>query len=920
VGSTPPLTASGLRPLVGRDSDLERLEGLLVKVRNGGSTAVVVRGEPGIGKSALLEHLIARASGFHVVRAVGVEGEVDLPYAGLHQLSRSMLDKIGVLPGPQRDALGVAFGVTPGEAPDRYIVGLAALSLMSEVAAINPLLCVVDDAQWIDTPTTQALAFVARRLGADSVGLLFASRERLDDLNGVPEVELAGLNPIDAQRLLESTLIGRLDEPVRDRILAETNGNPLAVLELPRALTAAEAATGVIRRSGGSLSSRIEESFRTQIEQLPDDTRRLLVLAAAEPLGDPFLVLDAASHLELSVDAADAAAEAGLFHIRERCSFRHPLVRSAVYASATERERRLAHAALADATDQSVDPDRKAWHRAQATAAPDEDVAAHLERTAARAKARGGLAAAGTFLERAAMLTPEAGKRVERALAAANAMFEAGAFDAVLNLLRAADTAQFDELQAARAHSLQALVVAMTARGERKEPVLQLLAAAERLKQLDPAAGRTVYLEALNQAFYEPDAEILQAVVDAIDTSPASASGEILEQILQGWALMLGRGFPAGTECLRKAMVSLRDKPELQEAELPLLCNADGVARGFWDLDSWETISRRGAEAARESGALLLLAQFLDSWAGVKVVLGDFSSATAAYAEAHALAEVTSGGAGEASWLNAYRCQESEALRRIDQAEREGKGKPHRAFLDYARALVYNGAGRYEPALEAAQRSCDRHATGAYTFALVELVEAGARCGQNERANLALEQLVMRTQLAGTEWSLGVEARATALLTDDPAAAEALYREAIERLEDAQTRPDLGRAHLVYGEWLRRESRRSAAREQLRTAYTMFTEMGIAGFGDRARRELAATGEKARKRTPDTSGQLTPQEAHIAGLAREGLSNPEIGARLFISPRTVEYHLHKIFTKLDITSRSQLHRVLPSAAREAQPA
>jgi hypothetical protein len=753
---------------VGRDSDLERLEGLLAKVGNGGSAAVLVRGEPGIGKSALLEHLIARASGFHVVRAVGVEGEVDLPYAGLHQLSRSMLAKIGVLPGPQRDALRVAFGVTPGEAPDRYIVGLAALSLMSEVAATNPLLCVVDDAQWIDTPTMQALAFVARRLGADSVGLLFASRERLDDLNGVPEVELAGLNPVDAQALLESTLTGRIDESIRDRFLAETNGNPLAVLELPRALTAAEAATGIIHRSGGSLSSRIEESFRTQIEQLPDDTRRLLVLAAAEPLGDPLLLFNAASRLELSVEAADAAAEAGLFHIRERCSFRHPLVRSAVYAAATPRERRLAHAALAEATDASIDPDRRAWHRAQATAAPDEDVAADLERTAARAKARGGLAAAGTFLERAAMLTPEADKRVERVLAAANTMFEAGAFDAVLNLLRAADTAQFDELQAARAQCLHALVVSMTARGERKGPLLQLLAAAERLKQLDRAAARTVYLETLNQAFYQPDAEILQAVLDAIGTSPASGSGQILEKILQGWAQMLGRGFPAGTESLREAMVFLRDKPELLEAELQLLCFADSVARSLWDLDSWETISCRGAKAARESGALLLLAQFLDSWASDKVALGDFSSATAAYAEAHALAELTSGDAGEASWLNAYCCQEAEALRRIDQAEREGKGRPHRAFLDYARALVYNGAGRYESALEVAQRSCERHATGAYTFALVELVEAAARSGQNELANLALEQLVVRTQLARTDWSLGVEARASALLTDDP--------------------------------------------------------------------------------------------------------------------------------------------------------
>jgi DNA-binding CsgD family transcriptional regulator len=802
--------------------------------------------------------------------------------------------------------------------PDRYIVGLAALSLMSEVAAMNPLLCVVDDAQWLDPATTQALAFVARRLGADLVGLVFASRERLEDLEDIQELELCGLSPLDARTLLDSALVGRLDEHVRDRFLAETRGNPLAVLELPRALTAAEAATGIIRRSGGSLSSRIEDSFRVQLEPLPDDTRRLLVLAAAEPLGDPLLLFNAASHLELSVEAADAAAEAGLFHIRERCSFRHPLVRSAVYGAATPRDRRIAHSALAEATDATVDPDRKAWHRAQATAVPDEDVAAELERTATRAKARGGLTAAGTFLERAAMLTPEAGKRAERALAAADTMFEAGAFDAVLNLLRGADTAQFDELQAARAQCLHALVVVMTPHDEKKEPLLQLLAAAETLKQHDPAGGRAVHLEALNQAFSVTDPEILQAVVEAIEASPASESGEILEQILQAWAQMLGRGFPAGTDSLREAMVFLRDKPELQESELPSFWFTEGVARSLWDLDSWETITRRGVQVTREFGALLLLSRFLESWADVKIAMGDFSSATAAHAEANALAEVTRGSAGDAFWLNAYLCQETEALRRIDHEESEGKGTP--TFSDYARALVYNGAGRYNYALEAAQRSCDRHATRAYSFALVELVEAAARSGQSERANLALEQLVERTQLAGTDWALGLEARATALLTDDPAAAEVLYREAIERLGDAHARPDLGRAHLVYGEWLRRENRRSAAREPLRTAYTMFSEMGIAGFADRARRELAASGERARKRAPDTRSQLTPQEAQIARLARDGLSNPEIGARLFISPRTVEYHLHKVFGKLDIKTRSELGRVLPEGPREAQPA
>jgi DNA-binding CsgD family transcriptional regulator len=894
-------------------------------VRDGGSAAVVVRGEPGVGKSSLLGHLIASASEFQVVRAVGVEGEVDLPYAGLQQLCRSMLDTINVLPEPQRDALRVAFGLSRGDVPDRYIIGLAALGLMSEVSAMKPLLCVIDDAQWLDLATRQALAFVARRLRTDSVALVFASREGLQDLEGIREIELAGLSPRDALTLLDSSLIGRLDAHVRERFLAEACGNPLAVLELPRALTPAEAATGVIRRSGG-LSSRIEDSFRAQLEPLPDNTRRLLELAAAEPLGDPLLLLNAASRLGLNVEAADAAAEAGLFHIRERCSFRHPLVRSAVYASATQSDRRIAHAALAEATDENVDPDRKAWHRAHATAVPDEDVAAELERTAARAKARGGHAAAGTFLQRAAMLTPDASRRAERALAAADTMFEAGAFDAVLDLLRVADIAQFDELQAARAECLHALVsiVTLDHPEEKKSWLLKLLAAAERLKQLDRHAGGAVHLEALHQVFYVTDAEILGAVIKAIDASPADGPGEAVEQILEAWAQMLGSGFPAGADSLREVMVSLRDKRQLEDSDLPSLHFVEGVARSLWDIDSWETITRRGSELARESGALLLQSRFLNSRAHAKVAVGDFSSAIAAYAEARAIVEVTRGFAADESaplsplWLDAYRFQETDALKRIDDDEREGNSAS--SFFNYARALVYNGAGRYNHAVEAAQRSCDDHALRIYSPALVELIEAAARCGQSERAHVALEQLVERTQLGGTDWALGVEARATALLTTDDNDAEALYEEAIARLSRTHTRPDLARAYLLYGEWLRRANRRSAARDSLRAAYAMFTEMEIAGFAERARRELAATGERARKRVAETRDQLTPQEAQIARLARDGFSNPEIGARLFISPRTVEYHLHKVFGKLDINSRNELERALPNDPRGTQSA
>ena len=892
--------------LVGRKPELARLEELLAIARGGGSGVLVVHGDPGVGKSALLDQLIASASGFEVVRASGVEGEVDLPYAGLHQLCRSMTDTISALPQPQSDALSVAFGRSTGDAPDRYVVGLATLSLMSEVAATKPLLCVVDDVQWLDPQTTQALAFVARRLGADSVALVFASRETSQELADVPELHLGGLSATDSRVLLDSVLMGHLDGAVRERILAETHGNPLALIELPRALTPAEAASGMIGVSSDSLSTRIEAAFGHQLESLPDDTRQLLVLAAAEPLGDPLLLVHAATGLGLSVESADPAEEAGLFQIREWCSFRHPLVRSAVYRSASQRERRLAHRALAEATDRELDPDRRAWHRAQATAAPDEDVATELERTAARAKARGGLAAAGAFLERAALLTPDAGRRARRALAAAEVMFDAGAYDAVERLLRVVDTAKLDELDTARAEWLSARVpLKLTVAA--KEPILKLIAAAEQLSRLDAPLGRAAYLYTLAVSFGFANPETLTAFLEATDAFPSHESAPTVELVVRGWAQLLEQGYPAGTDLLRRAMVELRERPLLEEADLPLLWFTGGVAASTWDLDSWESLARRAVQIARDAGALPALAEALDDWASAKVATGEFSAAAVALAEAEAIGDVIRREGGLTSpVLNAWQLEESEALGRIDLLERIDT----RDWCECFRARVYNGAARYTSALEAAQRSCDCHPLGTMTWALVELVEAAVRCGELERARVAFEQLADRTQLASTEWALGLQARSAALLEGDQAAAESQYQEAIDRLGRARARPDLARAHLVYGEWLRRENRRIEAREQLRTAHDMFSQIGIPGFADRARRELAATGETPRKRSDDTRGELTAQESQIAQLAAEGMTNPEIGAKLFLSPRTIEWHLRNVYSKLGVDSRRELPAVL----------
>lgn len=913
-GSTAPPTTSGLRTLVGRDAELGELGELLATVHAGGSAALVLRGEPGVGKSALLEQVIASASGFQIVRAVGVEGEVDLPYAGLHQLCGSMTDTISELPQPQADALRVAFGLSSGEVQNRYLVGLATLSLMSEVAGTQPALGVIDDAHWLDPETTRALAFVARRLGADSVGLVFASRELVEELDGVPELHVGGLGVTDSRTLLDSVLVGHVDVTVRERLLAETHGNPLALIELPRALTSAEASTGIVRQSRSSLSTRIEDSYRRQVEPLPDETRGLLLLAAAEPLGDPLLLLDAAAQLGLSIECADPAEEAGLFQIRERCSFRHPLVRSAVYGAATPSERRIAHGALAEATDPELDPDRKAWHRAQATSTPDEDVAAELERTALRAKARGGLAAAGTFLERAAMLTPDMDRRIERSLAAAEVMHEAGALDSVEDLLRAIDAGNLDELQLARAECLEAQV-SLERGGEEAEVILRLLAAAKRLRGRDSALANAAHLDALSYAFWSGKPTVLKAVSDALAEHPASGSsaGELA---IRGWAQMLEQGFPAGTDLLRQSMIVLREKPQLEDPDLPLLIQAQGTALALWDIDSWETIARRTIQLARDVGALRALPGALHAWVWGLVATGELPAAATALAEAEAISDATGGMSPEdkdhSAWLDAWRFDEPEALRRIDTAERPSL-RLAPSHLEHARAVVYNAAGRYEAALAAAQRSCDLHPTGTHSWALVDLVEAAVRCDQHERAAVALGQLRERTRLASTEWSLGLEARCAALVADDAATADALYAEAVERLGRARTRPDLARAHLLFGEWLRREGRRLDARGQLRTAHHLFSEMGIPGFAERARRELAATGETARKRTDDTRGDLTAQESQIALLASEGLTNPEIGARLFLSPRTIEWHLRRIYPKLGVGSRKELRAVLISS-------
>jgi DNA-binding CsgD family transcriptional regulator len=917
--------------LRGRHDECAALDRLVEDVRAGQSQVLVLRGEVGVGKTALLEYLQGRASGCRIARAAGVESEMELPFAGLHQLCAPMLHRLEHLPGPQGDALGAAFGLREGDAPDRFLVGLAVLSLLSDVAEEHPLICVLDDAQWLDRASSQAFAFVTRRLMAESVAMVFAVRESSNDqdLTGLPELQIHGLADRDARALLESVLAGPLDERVRDRFVAETRGNPLALVELPRGLTPAELAGGFAFPGAIPLSGRIEASFQRRLEVLPADTRRLLQLAAADPAGDPVLLWRAAQRLAIGNQAADPAAEAGLLEIGARVLFRHPLVRSAAYRSASLPDRQAVHRALAQATDPQLDPDRRAWHRAQATPEPDEDVAAELERSAGRAQARGGLAAAAAFLQRAVALTVDPARRADRALAAAQSKHQAGAPDTALELLAMAQAGPLDELQQARAELLRAQITFAVTRGRDAPPLL--LAAAKRLEPLDATLARETYLDAFSAALFAGRLargggvrEVAEAVLAADWGKSSRRSPLACDLLLDGLAVLTTQGYAAAATTLKRALRAFRDEPMSDEDTLRWLWLACRIARALGDDASWDELTDRQVQLARKAGALSLLPIALIERFGVQLFVGDLEAAASLVAEAEAVVEATGSQLAPqgAIALAAWRGREAEASALIQASRQDVERRGEGLWLiatDWASAVLFNGLGRYEDALAAAEQAAeDPHELGLSTWVPTEIIEAAVRSGDPERAAGPLRRLQEISRAAGTDWALGVEARSQALLSDGEAA-ERLYLEAIERLGRTRIRVALARAQLLYGEWLRRQGRRMDAREQLRTAHQLYSSMGMEGFAERARRELLATGETVRKRSVETHGELTAQELEIARLANNGLSNQEIGARLFISARTVKYHLGKVFTKLDISSRAQLDRVLPGDPATARP-
>jgi DNA-binding CsgD family transcriptional regulator len=904
-----------------RFDERDTLAQLLRDARGGRSAVLVVRGEAGVGKSALIRSVAQQASGFRVVQIAGVESEMELPFAALHQLCSPMLTRVDRLPPPQKHALCVAFGLASGTTPDRFLVALGALTLLADVAEDKPLACFVDDAQWLDDASRQVLGFVARRLLAEPVALVFAVREPSIDaeLAGLPELLLGGLDSEDARALLATVIPGRLDERVQDRILAETRGNPLALLELPRGLTPAQLAGGFGLPDLLPLSGRIEESFLRRLQELPRDTRLLLLVAAAEPVGDAALMWRAATELGIPGTAVEPAARTGLLEVGAQVRFRHPLVRSAVYRSASDLERQNVHAALAAVTDPEIEPDRRAWHRAQATQGQDEDVAGELERSAGRAQARGGLAAAAAFLRRAADLTVEPGRRAERMLAAAQVNLQAGAFDAALGLVAAAEAGPLDELGRARVDLLRAEVAFAQNRGS--DAPLLLLQAARKLETLDLRLARNTYLDAWAAALFAgPLATAGGSLLDvsrAVATAPDPRDLPLpCDLLLDGLALIFIEGRPAATPVLQRAIAAFASPKVSVEEVLRWGWLATRAANFLWDYDSCLDIAMRAVQLARDSGALEVLAAADNACGQTAAFGGDFAHAAQLIAEVDAVKEATRTRIAPhaALALAGIRGQEAEASELINGVITEATAAGQGTAVQYARwaySVLMNGLGRYDDALAAAvEASEDTPELSIAAWALSELAEAATRTGNAELAKSAVARLGEQTEGTDADWALGIHARSRALLGhgDD---AERLYREAIERLGRTRLRPELARSQLLYGEWLRRAGRRVDARQQLREAHEAFVSMGADAFAQRAGHELLATGEKVRSRRSNARDELTPQEQHIARLARDGLTNPEIGAQLFLSPRTVEWHLRKVFSKLGINSRRELRSALP---------
>jgi DNA-binding CsgD family transcriptional regulator len=886
-------------PLLGRQSEREAIDDLLAAARDGLSGVLMLTGEPGIGKTRLLEYAAAAAADLRVIWLTGVESETQLGFGALHRLLRPFLDRVPRLPGPQRGALRAAFGLSGTEPPDRYLVGLATLTLLSGVAAEHPVLCLVDDVHWLDRESAEALAFTARRLHADALAFIFGGRVEAGSQAAFAALavrRLGGLEPLDGRALLALGVQGSLDPAVADRLVAGTGGNPLALIELTVQLSPEQLAGVASLPARLPVSRMLDAHFRAAISALPADAKTLLLLIAAAPAEDAALIWRAAGILGLTASAASAAVERGMLAREPRLAFRHPLLRSAVYADADPGQRRQVHAALAVACGSAGDAERSAWHRAEAAAGADDEVAAALEAAAELARTRGGYSEQALFLSRAAELTTAPGRRAGRLLAAADAHLISGDPAAAEVMLDMAAHLN-DPVSRARALRTRAMIEMFHTRVA-SVPAMLLEAVVE-LGAQDPRMAWDLLFGAMNAALMAREhvsgttlADVAKATVAAWHNP--DAPDWTADLLMEGLARRVAEGHAQAVPILRRALARLRACAELKETGIPISALVSFATDELWDIEALRELADRLATADREQGALYALGQTLLVAAQGEIVAGRLAEADAYYAQADDFFAATgfpAGGPVHRVLLLAWTGREDELRTAMDGITylADSRGQGHLLNLGLHALTVFNlSLGRYQPALD--------HALKVYH---------DDPPGHHEAAAAALTRMTERARAAGTPWGLGLLARCEALMSVGEQA-EARYRESVELLSQVPAALDLARTRLLFGEWLRRRRRRGVARTHLRAAYQMFDSCGAAPFAERARAELLATGEHARKRTLPVPSDLTPQERQVAILAARGSTNAEIASRLFITVSTVEFHLSKVFRKLGISSRRQI--------------
>ena len=908
--------------LVGRSGDCGALDDLVDTIRRGLSRSLVIVGEPGIGKTRLLRYAAQAADGVRTVSIAGVESELRLGFAALHRMLVPFLDRIGRLAAPQRDALGSAFGLAAGPPPDRFLVGLAVLTLLADVAAEQPLMWLVDDAQWLDRESLEVLGFVGRRLYADSIGLLFGAREAspgLTALDGLPTRHLGGLEPVAARALLATAVSGSINARVAARIISETGGNPLALLELAALLTPDQLAGRAPLPPRLPVGRRMRGHFLRQVRILPPATRSWLLLASAASSDDPAALRRAAALLDLAPDAADPAVAQDIISLHPRLAFRHPLIRSAVYEGARSGDRREIHDALACIAGRDGYPDQAAWHRAAATVVPDEAVAAELERSAARAERRGGYVAQAMFLARAAELTPDARERAMRLFAAAQAHLVAGDGALAEALLDLAAPELAEAGMRVAAQRLRASIAVFFSR--HKEAPALLLDTVAAVDPPDVPLIRQMLFEAMQAALVAREytmgttpADVAHAALQA-PRDPARAA-TVTDLLLDGFATRTAVGYPRAVPLLRAAVAAFLTGAEPAPVGIPATILGWFAADDLWDDHGRRAMLTRAEAVQRRHGALGALRITLAGLTTGEAWAGRPAEAEARYLEA---AEISSSigvpapaTTGVLLELRAWqgREQESRAIAELTAQWGQQRGAAVlEVFALMGLTVLEMGLGRYAQALRAALRIYDDDPPGFGNRILPEIVEAGARGGDHRAAHAALGRLADRATASGTPWALGMLARSRALLAHDSDAGT-FYGAAIAHLTDTSVRTELARAHLLYGEWLRRQKRRKDARSQLRTACDMFDAMGAAAFARRTRAELLAAGDSPHQPAERPGPDLTPQEAQVSRLAAAGATNAEIATHLFVTTSTVEYHLSKVFRKLNITSRRQLATAL----------